>query len=92
MVHPGLLAEGKTKETLDLEEMRNRFKSFDRRIQKILSLVKTGFKWQLGSLPPLPRWMSRSGRVVLIGDAAYVMLPFLAQVSDARTVIFEPRT
>lgn len=80
MSHPGSLAGGKIKETLDLKEMRDQFKSFEPRIRKALTHVKTGVKWQLGNLPLLPTWISKSGRVVLMGDAAHAMVPFLAQV------------
>jgi salicylate hydroxylase len=34
-------------------------------------------KWALNTLPPLPAWAQ--GRIVLIGDAAHPMLPYLAQ-------------
>jgi 2-polyprenyl-6-methoxyphenol hydroxylase-like FAD-dependent oxidoreductase len=45
--------------------------------------------WSLFSLPALPRWSK--GRVVLIGDAAHPILPFLAQgaglaIEDAGTL------
>jgi salicylate hydroxylase len=34
-------------------------------------------EWTLCTLPPLPAWVQ--GRVVLLGDAAHPMLPYLAQ-------------
>jgi salicylate hydroxylase len=34
-------------------------------------------EWSLNTLPPLPSWAE--GRVVLLGDAAHPMLPYLAQ-------------
>jgi salicylate hydroxylase len=34
-------------------------------------------EWTLYTLPPLPAWVQ--GRVVLLGDAAHPMLPYLAQ-------------
>jgi salicylate hydroxylase len=37
--------------------------------------------WNILSLPDLPTWVSVGGNVVLLGDAAHAMRPFLAQVS-----------
>ncbi|TVY34290.1 FAD-dependent monooxygenase [Lachnellula subtilissima] len=36
-------------------------------------------KWKLAYVPPLERWASDNGRVVIIGDAAHAMLPMMAQ-------------
>jgi salicylate hydroxylase len=37
--------------------------------------------WNILSLPDLPTWVSVGGNIVLLGDAAHAMRPFLAQVS-----------
>lgn len=59
---------------------------------ELLSFVSKGAEWRMWSLydtPPLPAW-SR-GDIVLIGDAAHPILPFLAQggamaIEDAETL------
>jgi salicylate hydroxylase len=77
--HSGRAVGGKSNEPGDLEEMKAYYAKFDPRISKALSKVSECLRWKLEDLPPLPRWVSESGRVVLIGDAAHAMLPYLAQ-------------
>ncbi|KAM0273253.1 hypothetical protein ACHAQH_008350 [Verticillium albo-atrum] len=48
-------------------------------VKRILHHTKEVGKWRLAEVPRLPRWTSRSGRVVLMGDNAHAMLQFLAQ-------------
>jgi 2-polyprenyl-6-methoxyphenol hydroxylase-like FAD-dependent oxidoreductase len=31
-------------------------------------------------MPPLERWVSESGKVVIVGDAGHAMLPYANQV------------
>jgi hypothetical protein len=38
------------------------------------------FLWKIAYLPPLETWVSRSGKVVLLGDAAHAMVPHLGMV------------
>lgn len=79
MSHPGKASVGKWNEPGNLDEMKQHYADFDPVIKKVLSKVKNCLKWKLADLPPLLRWVSRSGRVVLIGDAAHAMVPYLAQ-------------
>ncbi|KAG5418672.1 hypothetical protein I9W82_004200 [Candida metapsilosis] len=79
MSHPGRATVGKWNEPGDVEEMRNHYKNFDPVVRQLLNHVKTVLKWVLADLPKLPGWVSKSGKVVLIGDAAHAMLPYLAQ-------------
>ncbi|KAH6674883.1 hypothetical protein B0J14DRAFT_616723 [Halenospora varia] len=62
--HPDKATVGKWNEPVDIEEMRMQY-----------------IDWEatLAYMPPLEKWLSHTGRVVLIGDAAHAMLPFMNQ-------------
>ncbi|KAI9497287.1 hypothetical protein BDB00DRAFT_926145 [Zychaea mexicana] len=79
MSHPGAAAVGRWNEPGNLEEMKKHYHNFDPIIRKVLEKVTGCLKWTLADLPVLSNWVSSSGRIVLIGDAAHAMLPYLAQ-------------
>lgn len=79
MSHPGQAAVGRWNEPGKLDEMRQHYHNFDPTITRVLEKVSSCLKWKLADLPPLPRWVGAGGRVVLIGDAAHAMVPYLAQ-------------
>ena len=79
MSHPGKASVGKRNEPGDLDEMKQHYADFDQLISKVLCKVSSCLKWKLADLPPVPRWVSKSGRVVLVGDATHAMVPYLAQ-------------
>src|SRR5262245_24634463 len=61
--------------------MRKRLARFHRDVAEVLTPAAdkqhAWRKWALNVLPPLSAWAR--GRIVLIGDAAHPMLPYLAQ-------------
>ncbi|TVY16356.1 FAD-dependent monooxygenase OpS4 [Lachnellula arida] len=79
LVSPGKASVGKWNDRADVEEMRSRHAEWEPTVQRLLSHVTTCLKWKLAYVPPLERWASKNGRVVIIGDAAHAMLPLLSQ-------------
>ncbi|KAJ7672440.1 hypothetical protein DFH06DRAFT_1082427 [Mycena polygramma] len=61
------------------EEVRNSFKGWDPRIEKMLESVDKVLYWRLYTHEPLTSWSHPSHRLILIGDAAHAMTPYLAQ-------------
>ncbi|KAG1901830.1 monooxygenase [Suillus fuscotomentosus] len=64
---------GKIEDILDL------VKDWDPRCAAIIRKAPSCIDWKLLVHDPLPTWLSQSGRVVLIGDAAHPFLPSSAQ-------------
>jgi 2-polyprenyl-6-methoxyphenol hydroxylase-like FAD-dependent oxidoreductase len=61
----------------DPDVLRDEFKGWDPRIERLLSEVRKTFRWALYDREPLPVWTK--GRLTLLGDAAHPMLPHLGQ-------------
>ncbi|GAQ45917.1 conserved hypothetical protein [Aspergillus niger] len=60
-----------------LQDMRREFTGWDPRLTKIIERITKTIKWPLVSSTPLTRWTS--GKVVILGDAAHAMLPYMSQ-------------
>ena len=70
---------GEWNKAASVDEIQQRFHDFDAVAKAILSQALDCKSWALAEVPRLPRWRSKSGKVLLIGDAAHGMLQFLAQ-------------
>jgi salicylate hydroxylase len=80
MSHPTGDAEpGMWNEPGNIQELSDCYSDFDPVIRKVLAKVDSCQNWKVADLPSLPRWVSESGHVVLLGDAAHAMTSFLAQ-------------
>lgn len=63
-----------------LVEVKEQYKNFDQRIQKVISMVEHPVqRWPLLVTGPLESWSSDCKRVVLMGDAAHSMVNHMAQ-------------
>ncbi|KAG1804550.1 uncharacterized protein BJ212DRAFT_1284216 [Suillus subaureus] len=60
---------GKIEDVLDI------VKDWDPRCAAVVSKAPSCIDWKLLVHDPLPTWVSKSGRIVLIGDAAHPFLP-----------------
>jgi salicylate hydroxylase len=73
----------------DLHDLRRSFKGCEPNLRAIIDRIDSAFITGLYYRDPLPRWSD--GRVVLTGDAAHAMAPYLAQgacqaIEDAWTL------
>lgn len=77
--------EGVWDKRFDVAEVKRKFATVDPRLHKVLDLAGDEcFIWKLSDIPELETWRSKSGKIVLTGDAAHAMIPFAAQVSRCR--------
>ncbi|CAP93658.1 hypothetical protein E8E15_009496 [Penicillium rubens] len=65
----------------DVEKMRGLVSGWCEEVRALASLVQDGecVSWTLGEVAPIPSYVSTSGRVALVGDAAHALLPHAAQ-------------
>lgn len=62
-----------------LSDMRAHFKGWDPRLTQIIDMVDTTLKWPLLSGTPLKRWVAASNKLLIMGDAAHAMVPYMSQ-------------
>jgi 2-polyprenyl-6-methoxyphenol hydroxylase-like FAD-dependent oxidoreductase len=61
----------------DVAELRQAYQGFHAEVRAVLEACPDCHKWAILEREPLPRWSE--GRVVLLGDAAHPMTPYMAQ-------------
>jgi salicylate hydroxylase len=62
-----------------LSDMRSHFDGWDPRLTKIIGMIKKTMKWPLVSGSPLPRWIALSNKLLIMGDAAHAMVPYMSE-------------
>lgn len=65
----------------DLDAFRQRFSDYGGALKVIYSQATKVTKWLIAELPDLPAWSSKSGRIILLGDAAHCFPPYAGQGS-----------
>ena len=61
----------------DVRELRRAYEDFHQDVRNVLEACPDCHKWAILEREPLPRWSD--GRVVVLGDAAHPMTPYMAQ-------------
>lgn len=80
-IHGNAGSEGNWSKEADVAELRKLFADWDPRLQMLLEHVDSAKVWRLAYTQPGLDWVSQSGKVVLVGDAAHAMLPHAMAVS-----------
>ncbi|KAI9710334.1 MAG: hypothetical protein M1820_002829 [Bogoriella megaspora] len=73
------LPEGVNQKAGSNDEAREAFRGWDQRIDIMLQHATSILEWRLFTHKAVPRWVHRNSKVLLIGDAAHAMTPYLAQ-------------
>src|SRR6201991_2832793 len=61
----------------DVNELRAGYETFHQDVRNVLNACPDCHKWAILEREPLPHWSD--GRVVLLGDSAHPMTPYMAQ-------------
>lgn len=61
------------------EDMRAYFSGWDPCLTKIINMIDHTIKWPLMCGTPLSNWVAASSRVLIVGDAAHAMVPYMSQ-------------
>lgn len=69
----------------DIEFVRSQFQDSCPSLSAVLQIATTCDRWKIAEMPDLPRWTSKNGRAILLGDSAHAMEPNAAQVRWNRT-------
>jgi salicylate hydroxylase len=62
-----------------IDDMRAYFAGWDPRLTKIINMIDHTMKWPLLSGKPLNTWVAPSNKVLIMGDAAHAMVPYMSQ-------------
>ena len=62
---------------LDIEDVRKKFEKWDPRLRAILDMATQATQTTLGQIADLETWVDKSSKLVLLGDSAHPMLPYL---------------
>jgi salicylate hydroxylase len=52
---------------------------FSTRLLKIIGMIDKTMKWPLMTVPTMRRWISDSRKLLVLGDAAHAMVPYMSQ-------------
>ncbi|CRG87053.1 salicylate hydroxylase [Talaromyces islandicus] len=77
LAHPDTTDPSTWDQRDNIGDMKSRFAGWDPVVTKIIGMVDSTLKWPLLNGSPLSRWAS--GKLVILGDAAHPMLPYMSQ-------------
>ncbi|KAH7324103.1 FAD dependent oxidoreductase domain-containing protein, partial [Rhexocercosporidium sp. MPI-PUGE-AT-0058] len=76
---PGTAKTGVWNEPADLGDLKKEYAEYDDTVKALLRVAKECQKWRISEVPDLPSWRNGNGTLVLLGDSAHAMMPYMAQ-------------
>ena len=87
---PGSASVGVWNEPASLDDVKAEYADFEPTIRSILNCAQDCHKWTIAEVPDLPTWLSPSRKLLLLGDAAHAMMPYVsASISQSMISYFE---
>ncbi|RGP72626.1 salicylate hydroxylase [Fusarium longipes] len=62
-----------------VRDMQESFKDWDPKLFKVIKMIDSTIKWPLMNGSRLQTWISRSEKLLILGDAAHAMVPYMSQ-------------
>ncbi|KAL8407053.1 hypothetical protein RB596_005523 [Gaeumannomyces avenae] len=62
-----------------LRDMQREYEDWDPQLVKVIGLADRALRWPLMVSPPLRTWVGQNSRLVILGDAAHAMAPYMSQ-------------
>jgi len=62
-----------------IKDMREYFSGWDPSLTKVIGMIEKTLKWPLLNGSHLERWVAPNNKMLIIGDAAHAMLPYMSQ-------------
>ncbi|KAK4499898.1 hypothetical protein PRZ48_008084 [Zasmidium cellare] len=62
-----------------VDDMKKHFASWDPQLVKLTSMIDSCLKWPLKTGARLRTWIHPSSKMLILGDAAHAMLPYMSQ-------------
>ena len=55
-------------------------------LNKIIHMIDKTMKWPLMTIPTQSQWLSESKKLLILGDAAHAMVPYMSQGEPSRQI------
>lgn len=62
-----------------MDDMKREFAGWDKTLTKVIGMIDSTAKWPLSTGAKLTRWVHPDNKLLILGDAAHAMVPYMSQ-------------
>ncbi|SPO05579.1 probable 2-polyprenyl-6-methoxyphenol hydroxylase and related FAD-dependent oxidoreductases [Cephalotrichum gorgonifer] len=77
--HPSTSDPATWKQETALGDMKAEFSGWDKTLTKLINMIDSTMKWPLSTGSKIERWIHPSNKLLMLGDAAHAMVPYMSQ-------------